>query len=237
MTSQTDHAGHPPRKPEPVIIKKYANRRLYNTDTSTYVTLENLAEMVRRGMDFLVVDAKTGDDLTRPTLTQIIVEQESKGAEGGMNLLPVPFLKQLIGLYGGDMQFLVPNYLEHTMRHFGEAQKQWQALVQKGTQAAQQSATTLNQTLAQTMSQSITPALNSGANPIQALQQAGQQIGRQMFDQNRAMMEQTQKFMMNFFTPFAPPADASPRDKSDALSVMKTKVSSLEEELKGMEGE
>jgi polyhydroxyalkanoate synthesis repressor PhaR len=94
---------------EPVIIKKYANRRLYNTGTSTYVTLEDLAGMVKAGEDFVVYDAKTGEDITRSVLTQIIFEQESKE---GQNLLPITFLRQLIRFYGDSMQMLVPRYLE-----------------------------------------------------------------------------------------------------------------------------
>jgi polyhydroxyalkanoate synthesis repressor PhaR len=95
---------------EPVIIKKYANRRLYNTGTSTYVTLEDLAGMVKAGEDFVVYDAKTNEDITRSVLTQIIFEQENK--EGGQNLLPINFLRQLIRFYGDSMQMLVPRYLE-----------------------------------------------------------------------------------------------------------------------------
>jgi polyhydroxyalkanoate synthesis repressor PhaR len=96
---------------EPTIIKKYANRRLYNTGTSTYVTLEDLAVMVKGEEDFVVYDAKSGDDITRTVLTQIIFEQESKG----QNLLPVPFLRQLIRFYGDSMQGLVPSFLEYSM--------------------------------------------------------------------------------------------------------------------------
>ena len=96
---------------EPIIIKKYANRRLYNTDTSSYVTLEDLAEMVRAERDFNVHDAKTGDDLTHAVLTQIIVEQESKG----QNLLPIGFLRQLIRFYGDSIEQLVPSYLEFSL--------------------------------------------------------------------------------------------------------------------------
>lgn len=96
---------------EPVVIKKYANRRLYNTDTSTYVTLDDLAEMVRSERDFVVFDAKTGEELTHSVLTQIIVEQESKG----QNLLPIRFLRQLIRLYGDSMERLVPTYLDFSM--------------------------------------------------------------------------------------------------------------------------
>jgi polyhydroxyalkanoate synthesis repressor PhaR len=94
------------------VIKKYANRRLYNTATSTYVTLDDLAQMVKSGADFLVYDAKTGEDITRSVLTQIIFEEESKGAQ---TLLPVNFLRQLISVYGDSMQGLVPGYLEFSL--------------------------------------------------------------------------------------------------------------------------
>ena len=97
---------------EPVTIKKYANRRLYNTGTSTYVTLEDLASMVKNGEDFLVYDAKTGDDITRSVLAQIIFEQENKA---GQNLLPATFLRQLIRFYGDSMQMLVPRFLEQSI--------------------------------------------------------------------------------------------------------------------------
>ncbi len=96
----------------PITIKKYANRRLYNTDTSTYVTLEDLAVMVKRGDDFLVFDAKTGDDITRSVLAQIIFEQEGKN---GQSLLPTTFLRQLIRFYGDSMQMVVPSYLEFSI--------------------------------------------------------------------------------------------------------------------------
>jgi polyhydroxyalkanoate synthesis repressor PhaR len=105
----------------PVIIKKYANRRLYNTDTSTYVTLEDLAEMVRGERDFVVYDAKTGEDLTHSVLTQIIVEQESRGT----NLLPIGFLRQLIRFYGDSMQRLVPSYLEFSLDSLTRQQEQY----------------------------------------------------------------------------------------------------------------
>jgi polyhydroxyalkanoate synthesis repressor PhaR len=96
----------------PTTIKKYANRRLYNTGTSTYVTLEDLAAMVKGGEDFLVYDAKTGDDITRSVLAQIIFEQENKA---GQNLLPTTFLRQLIRFYGDSMQMVVPRYLEQSL--------------------------------------------------------------------------------------------------------------------------
>ena len=97
---------------QPTTIKKYANRRLYNTGTSTYVTLEDLAAMVKSGEDFLVYDAKTGDDITRTVLAQIIFEQENKA---GQNLLPTTFLRQLIRFYGDSMQMVVPRYLEQSI--------------------------------------------------------------------------------------------------------------------------
>src|SRR3974390_683096 len=104
---------------EPVTIKKYANRRLYNTGTSTYVTLEDLAAMVKVGEDFIVYDAKTGEDITRSVLTQIIFEQENKE---GQNLLPITFLRQLIRFYGDRMQMLVPRYLEVSIDNFSREQ-------------------------------------------------------------------------------------------------------------------
>jgi len=107
-------------KMAPVRIKKYANRRLYNTATSSYVTLDYLAQMVREGLDFTVEDAKSGEDITRSVLTQIIVEEESKG----QNMLPINFLRQLISLYGDNLQFLVPGYLEKSMESFGANQEQ-----------------------------------------------------------------------------------------------------------------
>ena len=97
-----------------VTIKKYANRRLYDTESSSYITLDRLAEMVREGREFEVVDAKTGEDITRQVLTQIIVEEEARGS----TMLPVNFLKQLIGLYGNSMQGMVPQYLEAAMDAF-----------------------------------------------------------------------------------------------------------------------
>lgn len=104
---------------EPVTIKKYANRRLYNTGTSTYVTLEDLAAMVKAGEDFIVYDAKSGEDITRSVLAQIIFEQENKQ---GQSLLPITFLRQLIRFYGDSMQMLVPRYLEASIESFTREQ-------------------------------------------------------------------------------------------------------------------
>lgn len=107
---------------EAIIIKKYANRRLYNTGASSYVTLDDLAQMVKDGEDFVVQDAKTGEDITRSVLTQIIVEEEAKG---GQTLLPISFLRQLIAFYGQGMQGVVPQYLESAMSAFTAQQDKW----------------------------------------------------------------------------------------------------------------
>lgn len=115
-------ASSAPRDPQsglpPVIIKKYANRRLYNTETSSYITLEHLAQMTREGRDFQVFDARSGEDITRSVLTQIVMEEEA----GGKTMLPVSFLRQIIAMYGDSMQAMVPHYLEASMSAFSENQ-------------------------------------------------------------------------------------------------------------------
>ena len=108
-------------KSDTVIIKKYANRRLYNTESSSYITLEHLAAMTREGKDFKVIDAKSGEDITHAVLTQIIVDEETRG----QTMLPVNFLRQLIALYGDSMQALVPQYLEASMEAFRRNQTQF----------------------------------------------------------------------------------------------------------------
>ncbi len=113
-----------------VVVKKYANRRLYNTESSSYITLDTLAEMVREGRDFVVYDAKSGDDITRSVLTQIIVEEESKGRA----LLPTAFLRQLIGFYGDSLQSFVPRYLEQAMANFARQQEQVRRTMQQTVQ-------------------------------------------------------------------------------------------------------
>lgn len=110
----------------PIVIKKYANRRLYNTETSSYITLELLSQMTREGREFTVVDAKTDEDITHNVLTQIIMEEESRGK----NMLPVNFLRQLISMYGDSMQSLVPQYLESSMEAFRKNQEQFQQAMQ-----------------------------------------------------------------------------------------------------------
>jgi polyhydroxyalkanoate synthesis repressor PhaR len=115
------------QQPAPVVVKKYANRRLYNTETSSYVTLEDLAAMVRGGRDFTVYDAKSGEDITRSVLTQIIVEEESKGR----NLLPESFLRHLIGFYGDSLQTVLPRYLDLAMAGFARQQEQMRRSVEQ----------------------------------------------------------------------------------------------------------
>jgi polyhydroxyalkanoate synthesis repressor PhaR len=110
----------------PVIINKYANRRLYNTETSSYITLDHLAAMTREGRDFKVIDAKTEEDITHNVLTQIIMEEEQRG----QTMLPVNFLRQLIALYGDSMQAMVPGYLEASMESFRRNQQQFKSAVE-----------------------------------------------------------------------------------------------------------
>ena len=121
MATNSDRAN------EPIIIKKYANRRLYNTRSSSYITLEDLSRMTREGVDFQVLDAKTGNDITHQILTQIIMEEESHGEQ----MLPISFLRQLISMYGNSMQQLMPHYLEASMDNFRanqlKLQETWKA--------------------------------------------------------------------------------------------------------------
>lgn len=121
MTVNSTTESSAPTQP-PVVIKKYANRRLYNTSSSSYVTLEELARLLRDGREFVVFDAKSGDEITRSVLTQIILEEDSKGR----NLLPVPFLRQLIGFYDDSSYAMLPRYLEASMDHFMQNQEQMQ---------------------------------------------------------------------------------------------------------------
>jgi len=124
---ETKTADGAPEPALPVIVKKYANRRLYNTESSSYITLDNLAEMVRKDRDFVVFDAKSGEDITRGVLTQIIVEEEGKGHA----MLPTNFLRQLIGFYGDNVQSVVPRYLEQAMSSFARQQETMRAAMQK----------------------------------------------------------------------------------------------------------
>jgi polyhydroxyalkanoate synthesis repressor PhaR len=119
MSKDSAHQAHKPSyDKDKIIVKKYPNRRLYDTHTSSYITLDDLCEMVKRGVDFVVVDAKTDEDLTRQVLTQIIFEQESKG----YSLLPIKFLRSIISFYDGKMQQFIPPYLEASMESFSQNQ-------------------------------------------------------------------------------------------------------------------
>ena len=204
-----DNSAAQPSVQKPVVVKKYANRRLYNTESSSYITLENLAEMVRKGRDFIVHDAKTNEDITRAVLTQIIVEEEGKGGA----MLPTSLLRQLIGMYGEDMQSLVPRYLEQAMAAFARQQEQVQATVR------------------QTMGNLIPPGLTGG------MPTGLEEVGRQ----NLAMMERAMSLFSPFYRPTvqeapapeapsggaAAPATPSPDD----LAILRAEVMRLREEL------
>lgn len=205
-----------PSAPKPVVVKKYANRRLYNTESSSYITLENLAEMVRQGRDFIVYDAKTNEDITRSVLTQIIVEEEAKGSA----MLPTAFLRQLIGLYGEEMQSLVPRYLEQAMAAFARQQEQVQA------------------TMRQTMGS--LPGLPTGLpTGLPAGLPAGlEEVGRQ----NMAMMERAMSLFSPFYRPTTldqptpnPPA-AAPTASTDDLAVLRAEIERLRDELAAARG-
>ncbi len=122
-------ASQPENTGDAVIIKKYANRRLYNTSSSSYITLDDLATMVRDNVEFLVLDAKSGEDITHSILTQIIMDEE---AASGQQMLPVSFLRQLIGMYGNSMQAMMPSYLEASMANFRDNQSKIREAFEKG---------------------------------------------------------------------------------------------------------
>lgn len=154
------------------IIKKYANRRLYDTGRSSYVTLDDLSEMVRDGYEFVVKDAKTGEDITRSVLAQIILDQESTN-DGEGTLLPTSFMRQLIGFYGGNMQPLLPNYLESSMELFEKNQERFQEHFQQSME-----------------NMSSIP----GMQPAQSMLE-------EINKQNLAMMERTMKLFTSFAPP------------------------------------
>ncbi|MEX6508069.1 polyhydroxyalkanoate synthesis repressor PhaR [Jiella sp. M17.18] len=187
------------RDSDVTVIKKYANRRLYNTGTSTYVTLENLATMVKNNEEFVVQDAKTGEDITHSVLTQIIFEQENKG---GQNLMPIAFLRQLIRFYGDQMQMVIPGYLEQTMSAFSKEQESFreqmagamtqtpmklmEAQVRRNTEMFRQAMAVFNPFMAGTMGEAGTA---SGAGPA-----AGNGPGTDSRDDDlKAMREQLQR--------------------------------------------
>ena len=203
-----------PAKDEPVVIKKYANRRLYNTGTSTYVTLEDLAEMVKKGEDFTVQDAKSGDDITHPVLTQIIFELENRN---GQNMLPIPFLRQLIAFYGDQMQMIVPSFLEQSMIAFAKEQERFRDQMKK----------TMGNTPIDMMN------MSNVAGPMKALE-----------EQTRRNMEMFQN-AMRMFTPFPQagttgpePDEAPPPRKPTAanedLADLKEQIAAMQRKLDQM---
>lgn len=153
----TPSQGSKPASHDPVVVKKYANRRLYNTETSSYITLDHLAIMTREGRDFQVFDARTGEDITRSVLTQIVMEEEATG----QTMLPVPFLRQIIAMYGDSMQAMVPHYLEASMAAFAENQNKFrEAALKPFEQLAKQ-----NMALFQAATVMLTGGRGTGAVP------------------------------------------------------------------------
>ena len=184
-----------------IVIKKYANRRLYNTGTSTYVTLDDLAVMVKKGEEFNVQDAKSGEDITHSVLTQIIFEQESKT---GNTLLPISFLRQMIGYYGDQMQMVVPSFLEHSMKAFTEQQSQ--------------------------MREQMTKAF--GETPLTKNIKAPLQIMEEQVKRNTEMFHQAMQMFSPFMTPPVPKetkkAEAKDIDElKEQLKALQTKLDSL----------
>jgi polyhydroxyalkanoate synthesis repressor PhaR len=208
----TKSKGEGPNGPEtsdPVIIKKYANRRLYDTSASAYVTLEHLRDLVKDGVDFVVQDAKSGEDLTRQVLAQIIFEQENKG----QTMLPVSFLRQLIQIYGDSMQAFVPSYLDMSLESFTKSREQWREQMTKAvgaaTPALYEEHVRRNMALFEqmmkawaSMAQPATAARNpfaalmtsptgAAANPLEAFTAMQQQ----MFEMQRQLVELSQRSM------------------------------------------
>jgi polyhydroxyalkanoate synthesis repressor PhaR len=200
-----------------VVIKKYANRRLYNTASSSYVTLEHLSEMVKEGVDFVVFDAKTNEDITRSVLTQIIFDEESRG----QNLLPIQFLRQLIGFYGNSMQAFLPSYLELSLDSFTRQQERMRT--QMGA-------------IAPGLAQGLAPNLGTGLGTA-----AGPQFLEDQVKQNLAMFDRA----MKMFSPFAyvrpedsevaapapAPAAPAPAATDDSLNDLKKKIEEMQEQI------
>jgi polyhydroxyalkanoate synthesis repressor PhaR len=195
-------------KDEPVVIKKYANRRLYNTGTSTYVTLEDLAEMVKKGEEFTVQDAKTGDDITHPVLTQIIFELENKD---GQNMLPIPFLRQLIAFYGDQMQMIVPSFLEQSMQAFSKEQERFREQM-KGA---------------------------IGKSPIDVMKMTPMKALEEQTRRNMEMFQNAMRMFTPFPaagasptpTPEPAPARKEPPEKGDDLQDLKEQIAAMQRKL------
>ena len=197
-----------------VIIKKYANRRLYNTASSSYVTLEHLSDMVKEGVDFVVYDAKSNDDITRSVLTQIIFEEENRG--GGQNLLPIQFLRQLIGFYGNSMQAFLPSYLEMSLESFTKQQERMR------TQFA-----------------GVTPGLTAAKLPV------GIGVYEEQVRQNMALFDRAMKMFSPFAyarpedaaaaaaagTPDQAPVAPAPQPSEDSLADLKRQLEVMQQQI------
>ena len=200
-------------KGDPVVIKKYANRRLYNTGTSTYVTLEDLADMVKKGEDFNVQDAKTGDDITHPVLTQIIFELENKD---GQNMLPVPFLRQLIAFYGDQMQMIVPSFLEQSMIAFAKEQERFREQMKSAIGKSPLDVMKL-------------------APPIKALEEQTRR-NMEMFQNAMRLFTPFPPAGQPFSQPAAPPEPASKEqpEKSEELQELKEQIAAMQRKIDSM---
>jgi polyhydroxyalkanoate synthesis repressor PhaR len=223
MAEQAVPEGGP--KSAPVVIKKYANRRLYNTATSAYVTLEHLSQMVKDKTDFVVYDAKTGDEITRSVLTQIIFEEESKG---GQTLLPIPFLRQLISFYGDSLQGVVPQYLEMSMSQFARNQEQMRSYLRNtfGFNPFQQFETMGKQNMAM-----FEQAMRV-FNPFQAGKPAGTAPGAANGqDAPRPEMPKPEMPKPEMPRPEAPAASAAPPQEDVVIDDLKRKLDELQNQL------
>jgi polyhydroxyalkanoate synthesis repressor PhaR len=193
----------PADKREAVVIKKYANRRLYNTETSTYVTLEDLAGMVRGDRDFVVYDAKTGDDLTHAVLTQIIVEQENR--QGGQTLLPVPFLRQLIRFYDDSIGRMVPGYLQFSLENLVKEQEKFRS--------------------------QFATAFSNPAAAFEVYQEAARK-NMQMFEQALSMWSPfTGMPGKRGETPAAKPGEAKPTAEAAEISELKAQLANMQQKI------
>ncbi|MBP0437848.1 polyhydroxyalkanoate synthesis repressor PhaR [Tianweitania sediminis] len=191
-----------PTKGDPVTIKKYANRRLYNTGTSTYVTLEDLSEMVKRGEEFTVQDAKSGDDITHSVLTQIIFELENKN---GQTMLPISFLRQLIGFYGDQMQMIVPSFLEQSMLAFSKEQERFRDQINA----------------------------NFGKTPMGMMSMPPMKVIEEQTRRNMEMFQNAMRMFTSFpaATTQPDPAESRPKPSGDDLSELKEQMAAMQRKL------
>ena len=211
-------------KNEPTVIKKYANRRLYDTGRSSYVTLDDLCEMVKEGHDFIVIDAKSEEDLTRSVLTQIIVEQESRGEQ---NLLPTGFLRKLISFYGDNVQAVVPNYLDHTLDLFVKNQERMREQINQSLEGMR-NMSTMNPM--GNMS-SMTPM-----NPMSNMQNMDMFKNvpalEELNKQNMAMFERAMKVLSPFsMSSYAAGEESNDSEKSEKIAELQKNIAEIQEEI------